>query len=333
MSYLHSIIPLKLNRGTNEMAMNLIQFQAGMSLSELFEQFGTEEQCERALETARWPQGFVCPHCNGTTHSRFSDGPRWYWQCGGCRKQVSLRSGTIFHASKLSLRRWFQALFLISQSKNNISALELMRQIGVSYRSAWRVKHKIMQVMLEREGIRILEGDIVIDDAYLGGEHKGKAGRGSENKIPFVAAVQLNELGQPHLARFDRVAGFKQADIKQWATRYIQAESHIVSDGLYCFTAVTQADITHQREVVGSHRCSVDMPCFKWINILISNLKTGFSGTYHAFKFAKYAGRYLAEHQYRFNRRYNLKQMLPRLLRAAVLTMPRPEPWLRMAEH
>jgi hypothetical protein len=51
------------------MAMNLIQFQAGMSLSELFEQFGTEEQCERALETARWPQGFVCPHCNGTTHS------------------------------------------------------------------------------------------------------------------------------------------------------------------------------------------------------------------------------------------------------------------------
>jgi hypothetical protein len=57
------------------MAMNLIQFQAGMSLSELFEQFGTEEQCERALETARWPQGFVCPHCNGTTHSRFSDFP------------------------------------------------------------------------------------------------------------------------------------------------------------------------------------------------------------------------------------------------------------------
>jgi hypothetical protein len=108
----------------------------------------------------------------------FFDGHRLYWQCSGCRKQT-----------------YVQALFLISPSKNNISALELKRQIRVSYRSAWGVKHKIMQVMLEREDSRILSGDIVIDDAYLGGENKGKAGRGSENKVPFVAAIQLNDLG------------------------------------------------------------------------------------------------------------------------------------------
>lgn len=315
------------------MAMNPIQFQAGMSLNELFEQFGTESQCEKSLEVTRWPQGFVCPRCSGTTHSRFFNGNQTYWQCSGCRKQISLRSGTIFHASKLSLRQWFQALFLISQSKNSISTLELKRHIGVSYPCAWRVKHKVMQVMLEREERRVLKGDIVIDDAYLGGEHKGKAGRGSENKVPFVAAVQLNELGKPQAVRFDRVTGFTQAEIERWTTNYVQAESHVVSDGLYCFTAVTQTNITHQREVVGKHRCSVDMPCFKWINILIGNLKTALSGTYHAFKFAKYGERYLAEHQYRFNRRHDLKQMLPRLLRAAVLTMPRTEAWLRMAEH
>ena len=74
----------------------------------------------------------------------------------------------------------------MSQSKNNISALELKWQVGLNYRSAWRVKHKLMQVMVERESTRTLLDHVVIDDAYLGGEHKGKAGRGSENKLPFV---------------------------------------------------------------------------------------------------------------------------------------------------
>lgn len=316
------------------MAMNPIQFQSGMSLSELFEHYGTEEQCEAALEAARWPQGFVCPHCGGKTHSRFDEGQHTYWQCSACRRQTSLRSGTIFHGSKLPLHKWFQAMFLISQSKNSISALELKRHLGVSYPSAWRVKHKIMQVMVEREERRALQGDIVVvDDAYLGGEHKGKAGRGSENKVPFIAAVQLDEDDHPQVVRFDPVPGFKQIDIRNWAERHLVASSCVLSDGLNCFTAVEQAGMIHQRRVVGAHRRSTDMPCFAWINILLGNLKTAITGTYHAFGFRKYAHRYLAEYQYRFNRRFDLKAMLPRLIRAAVTTAPRPEGWLRLAEH
>jgi len=314
------------------MAMNLIQFQPGMSLTELFEQYGTETQCEHALEKARWPSGFHCPGCNSTHHSQFYRDGTKYWQCSKCCRQTTLRSGTIFHKSKLPLRKWFQGLFLISQSKNNISALELKRQLGVSYPSAWRVKHKIMQVMLEREEKRILQGNIVIDDAYLGGERRGKAGRGSENKIPFVAAVQLDENGHPQVARFDSVQGFKKADIQIWAERYLAKDSSVLSDGLNGFLAVDEAGMNHQREVVGTKRRSTDMPCFAWINILLGNLKTALSGTYHAFKFAKYSRRYLVECQYRFNRRFDLKAMLPRLLRAAALTGPRSEAWLRTTE-
>ncbi|RLJ18457.1 hypothetical protein DJ031_10720 [bacterium endosymbiont of Escarpia laminata] len=103
------------------MAMNPIQFQAGMSLSELFEHYDAEKQCEAALETARWPQGFDFTHCGDKTHSRFHEGQHTYWQCSAYRHQTSLRSGTIFHGSKLPLRKWFQAMFLISQSKNNNS--------------------------------------------------------------------------------------------------------------------------------------------------------------------------------------------------------------------
>ena len=168
------------------MAMNLIQFQPGMSLSELFEQYGTEPQCEHALEQARWPEDFHCPHRGTAEHSHFYVEDTRYWQCSRCRTQTSLRAGTIFHGSKLLLRTWFQAMFLISQSKNSISALELKRQLGVAYPTAWRVKHKLMQVMAGREAGQVLRGEVVMDDAYLGGERRGKAGRGSENKVPFV---------------------------------------------------------------------------------------------------------------------------------------------------
>ncbi len=315
------------------MAMNWIQFQPGLSLSEFIQRFGTEEHCEHALQKARWPDGFVCPRCGGREATRFRVDKRRYWQCRACRRQTSLRAGTIFHSSKLPLTIWFQALFLIGQSKNDISALELKRQLGVSYPTAWRVKHKFMQVMTEREAGRVLQGDVVIDDSYLGGEHRGKAGRGSENKVPFVAAVQLSKEGHPLVARFDPVGGFSQAVIGHWAERHLGTASRVVSDGLACFPAVTQAGAVHLPEVVGTDRRSTDMPCFAWINTLLGNLKTSISGTYHAFKFRKYAFRYLAERQYLFNRRFDMKAILPRLLRASVTTGPRTEAWLRLAEH
>jgi transposase-like protein len=315
------------------MAMNSIQFQPGMSLSELFEEYGTEQQCEKVLEKARWPQGFECPHCGVRDHSQFYTNDTKYWQCSACRHQTSLRSGTIFHGSNLPLRKWLQAMFLMSQSKNNISALELKRQLGVGYPTAWRAKHKLMQVMAEREAGRCLHGNVVIDDAYLGGERRGKAGRGSENKVPFVAAVQLNDEGHPLVVRFDPVNGFKKTDIGQWAERYLRTPSRVLSDGLNCFPAVEQAGVIHAPQVVGVDRRSTDMPCFAWVNILLGNLKTALAGTYHAFNFSKYAYRYLAEYQYRFNRRFDLRAIVPRLLRAAATTGPRNEAWLRLAEH
>jgi hypothetical protein len=121
-----------------------------------------------------------------------------YWQCDACDKQTSLISCTIFEATELPLSRWFLAMQLLTQSKNNVSALELMRQLGVNYRSAWLIKHKVMEAMQQSERGRELDGRIEVDDAYFGGEFSGgKTGRGSDNKIPFVAAVQTNEQGHP----------------------------------------------------------------------------------------------------------------------------------------
>lgn len=316
------------------MAMNRIQFQPGLSMLEFNKLYGTEALCEAALEKARWPNGFRCPRCGNERYAYFRLGTLKMFQCSRCRRQTSLTGGTIFHATKLPLTAWFLAMHLLTQTKNSISAMELMRHLGVGYATAWRVKHKLMQVMAEREANTVLSGRIELDDAYLGGEENGgKVGRGSENKTPFVAAVETNDQGHPRRAVFTPVTAFSSAELAAWAVRHVSPRSVVVSDGLHCFRAVTAAGCEHQPKVVGGGRKSTDMSCFNWINTILGNLKTTIAGTCHAFAFDKYAGRYLAEVQYRFNRRFDLRSMFGRLLHACVATGKRPEAWLRLAEY
>jgi hypothetical protein len=97
----------------------------------------------------RWPDGFECPKCGGRQHGKI--GPRKLFQCSGCRHQASVEAGTIFAASKLPLIRWFRAIYLMMQSRNDIAALELMRQLGVKYDTAWLMKQKLMAAMLARK--------------------------------------------------------------------------------------------------------------------------------------------------------------------------------------
>ena len=311
------------------MPQNKIQFQPGMSLSELIERFGTEAQCEAALERARWPSGFVCPECGETAHSTFLADGRKYWQCAHCRAQVTVRCGTLFHASKLPLTKWFQAIYLVTQNKNNISALSLKRHLGVCYRTAWRVKHKLLAAMAERESRRLLRGVVLADDAYLGGVHAGKPGRGSQNKVPFVAAVELNDAGHPQHVRFDQLGDLKGETLANWARTALHTSVHLVTDGLASFSAAGAVVAAHGAIVVGPRQSS-DLGVFEWINTFIANLKTPIRGTYHHFDFEKYGRRYLAEAQYRVNRRFELHTLVDRLLGTCARTAPCPERWLRL---
>jgi transposase-like protein len=174
------------------MAMNRIQFQTGLSMPEFLKRYGTEAQCPAALAQARWPTGFRCPRCDRAAYSRVRGRTHALFQCQACRHQTSLIAGTVMQGTKLALTVWFLAIYLISQAKTGLSALALMRQLRVSYPTAWLIHHKLMQAMAEREERYVLEGQVQVDDAYLGGERSGgKVGRGSENKVPFVAAVSL----------------------------------------------------------------------------------------------------------------------------------------------
>ena len=313
------------------MAMNRVQFQPGLSMAEFMDRYGSEDKCEAALVAARWSKGFACPACGLGVHSVFVRSARRYWQCGACRHQCSAISGTIFASTKLELTTWFLAMHLLTQSKNNVSALELKRHLGVCYKTAWLMKHKLMEVMRQREDSRQLEGRVEIDDAYLGGERSGgKSGRGSENKVPFIAAVQTTDDGHPLYACFARQP-FTTEAVAIWAAKSLATSAQVVSDGLWCFRGVTVIGAEHKPIVTG--RAGAKLPQFKAVSTLLGNLKTALTGTYHAFDFAKYAHRYLAEAQYRFNRRFNLASILARLLRAASITPPRSAPLIRLAEE
>ena len=312
------------------MPQNKIQFQPGMSLSELIERFGTETQCETALERARWPSGFVCPECGETAHSTFLTDGRKYWQCTRCRMQTTVRSGTLFHASKLPLTKWFQAIYLVTQNKSNISALSLKRHLGVCYRTAWRIKHKLLEAMAERESRRLLSGVVMADDAYLGGVHAGgKPGRGSENKAPFLAAVELNDEGHPLHVRFDPIDDLKGSTMASWARTALHEGVHLVTDGLASFSSAG-AVVANHGAIIVSPRQSSDLDVFEWVNTFIANLKTAIHGTYHHFDFNKYRARYLAEAQYRVNRRFELSSLVDRLLWTCARTEPCSESWLRL---
>ena len=187
--------------------------------------------------------------------------------------------------------------------------------------------------MAERDARYTLNGAVHVDDAYLGGELTGgTAGRGSENKVPFVAAISLSAEGHPLYVKMAPVPGFTRKAIGDWARADLSPGCWVISDGLACFVGVTDAGCHHQPLIVGGRKPK-DVPEFIWINTVLGNLKTSFGGAYHAFNFAKYGSRYLAAFAYRFNRRFHLETLPLRLLAAAVAIGPRPAPWLRRAEE
>lgn len=308
------------------MARNPVQFQKGLGLAEFNARYGREDQCHAALIEMRWPDGFVCPRCGERKHGYAS--PRRIFQCSACRTQTTAKAGTIFHKSRTPLTKWFLAIYLLTQSKNDIAALELARQLGVKWDTAWLIKQKLMETMRERNRTYKLKGEVQLDDAYLGGEKPGKRGRGAANKIPFVIAIETRK-DKPVYTHLRCVSGFTSQEIKTYAAQNIESGACVTSDGLACFAAVTEAGMKHRPVMTGSGRPAVSE--FKWVNTGLGNIKSAITGTCRSCR-PQHAARYLAAYEYRFNRRFELDKMVERLAAVAAKTPPRPRQTFRSAE-
>jgi ribosomal protein L37AE/L43A len=307
-----------------------IQFQKGLSLRKFLARYGSEAQCIEAVCMARWPHGFECPECGSSRHCRLARG---LFQCQDCRKQTSPTAGTLFQGTKLPLTVWFQAMHLLTQGKHSVSALELKRQLGVHYETAWAIKHKLMQAMLERESGTVLSGRIEVDDAYMGGaRHGAKPGRGAPGKTPFVVAVQTDPERPASVLRMRMkvLRDVSRRSLQAWFVRGFVQGATVLTDGWSAYKFLEGDGFKHEPHVMPRGWRSARHPAFPWVNTILGNLKGNIAGVTRWVGKA-HLNRYLAEFQYRFNRRFDLESILPRLLHAAVGTTAMPQPLLKLA--
>ena len=218
---------------------------------------------------------------------------------------------------------WFAAIHLIVTAKNGVSSVELARRLGVKQPTAWAMKHKIMAVMARREGQTRLSGRVEMDDAYLGGKRAGKRGRGAAGKTPFVAAVSTGTERRPRKVKLAPVRGFRKREIARGAPRWLAPGSEVVTDGLGCWSVLGECACTHRAVRAGPGPKAVRSASFKWVNTTLGNIKSAITGTYRKIG-PDHAERYLASFAWRYNRRYQLQTMIPRLVHSAARTEPMP---------
>jgi transposase-like protein len=156
----------------------------------------TEDEARTILQNIRWPDGPVCPHCDGQNATRITAKSKTVrdglLQCNGCRGQFTVTLGTVMQGSHITLRQWVQAFHSMCSHKKGVSALQLQRNLGLrSYKSAWHLAHRVRYAMREVPMRRLLRGTVEVDETYVGGKSRlGKRGRGSERKTPVVALVE-----------------------------------------------------------------------------------------------------------------------------------------------
>jgi transposase-like protein len=161
--------------------------KSDINLVSLIERFGTDENCRTYLTELKWPNGIECPRCKSKSISTIAE--RYQYDCNKCRYQFSVKSGSIFHDSHLSLWKWFLAIYLMIESKKGISACEVQRVVAVSYKTAWFLCHRIRAAMREVSA-DLLKGIVEVDETYIGGRFHGRHSGYKGNKAVVVGAVE-----------------------------------------------------------------------------------------------------------------------------------------------
>src|SRR6266853_3055540 len=161
--------------------------KAEMNLPKLFAQFGDDARCRAYLERLRWPNGVACPRCQSKEILEMPE--REKYECNECSYQFTVTSGTIFHDTHLSLSKWFLTIYLMTESKKGMSALQIKRTLCIAYETAWYLCHRVRAAMREINA-ELLRGIVEVDETYVGGKVRGM-GRGyNGNKAIAIGAVQ-----------------------------------------------------------------------------------------------------------------------------------------------
>ena len=290
------------------------------TFEEFLEWFASEEDCATYLEWIRWPDGFVCPQCQGTKAWRTDRG---LWHCQGCQRQSSATAGTVFEDSRKSLRLWFHVMWLMMAQKTGLSAKNLCDTYGFgSYQTAWGWLRKLRSVMI-RSGREHLTGRVEVDETYVGGQKEGARGRGAEGKTLVLVAVEGDIKKKLGRVRFRCVKAIDQEIIESFVRDYVEPGTKVVTDGLLVYGKLKAAGFNHRPHVLttGGEKASQQL---EHVHLVVSLLKRWLAGTHQGAVTPSHLQAYLDEFSFRFNRRLSQHRgkLFYRLMQQAVTARP-----------
>jgi transposase-like protein len=270
------------------------------SLFALMEAFPDEETCILHLEKLRWPKGIVCPHC-GSTRKFHRIERRHIYKCADCNKEFSVRKGTIFEESRLPLRKWFAAAWLITTNRKGIASTQLAREIGVTQKTAWFMLGRLREVagaMSDLGGP--MDGTVEADETYIGGKEGNKhaskklnAGRG-----PVGKQIVMGVRERKGRVAAECIEGVTQGFVHKFIRENVNPASTLYSDDHKSYLGLPEYAHSSVNHSAGEY---VNGDCHtNGIESFWALLKRGHYGIFHVMT-AKHIHRYIAEFEARWN--------------------------------
>lgn len=266
------------------------------TVTEFFKRFPDDDACLEHLMLVRYGETCECPTCLKTSKfSRVKKRP--VYQCQWCGHHISPMVGTPFEKSRTPLQKWFYAMYLFTTTRHGVPAKELQRQLGVTYKCAWRMGHQIRKYMGNTDGDDGLSGHVEVDETYVGGvKHTGKPGRNLENKIAILGMV---ERGGDVITKV--VDDNKRKSLLPHIHQHIESNTIVSTDELRAYSVLNKhyqhGSVQHNRKQwrKGIHHTNT-------IEGYWSHIKRSILGT-HIHVSRKHMSKYLAEFEYRYNMR------------------------------
>jgi transposase-like protein len=289
-----------------------------VTLVDVINLFDTDEKCRELLVRLRWPNGVECPRCKTPAVELATEKQLFY--CKTCDYQFTVTSGTVFNDSHLPLQKWFLAALLLCESRKGHSANQMKRELGVSYKTAWYLCHRIRHAMKEADKT-MLDGTVEMDETYVGGKKRNIGSRGpygSDKEIVIGIRKRNGEL------RFFHAEDTRSVTLNKYIRENISEDVEvIVTDEHKAYpTAMAQFSKKHRTVNHSSHVYVQGDIHTNTVESAFSLLKRGIMGTWHKIS-AKHLASYLDEMTFRFNRRKSpalFLDTLRHMVTASVLT-------------
>jgi transposase-like protein len=267
-------------------------------------EFPDDDACLEWLKNNRWPDGIFCEKCHKTTkHHRVTKRPAYACDCGN---HIYPMAGTILEHSATPLRLWFHAMFLMGSTRCGISAKQLQRELGVTYKTAWRIFKQVRSML--NEDVMSLLNEVEVDESYFGGKRRGKRGRGAEGKTPVFGMAQRKGKVIATV-----VPNVQAATVLPKVREKVLPSSVIYTDEFSAYDSIPKMGYQHKRV---HHAAKVYVQGDAHTNTIEgfwSLVKRGIDGTHHAVS-AKYLQQYINSYSFRWNHRDDETPMFLQIL-------------------